>query len=142
MSANARKQRLYSIPETERHATFERQRAVMEMFSDNAKTYVQLSCAALALTLTFADKILHIPATQSIVDKWTVTMWTCFLIAIIAGAFYQFLAVKQLDSLLEWEYDKTWDWLQPGIVYGVMLAAFYAGTIIFTIYAIVQIKKT
>ena len=113
----------------------------MQMFSDNAKSYVQLSGAALALTLTFADKILHIPSTQRIVDRWTVTMWTCFLIAIIVGAFYQFLAVKQLDSLLEWEYDKTWDWLQPGIVYGVMLAAFYGGTIIFAIYAIVQIKN-
>ena len=142
MSDNAQKQQLHSTSEAGHQATFERQKAIMEMFSDNAKTYVQLSGGALALTLTFADKILHIPATQSIVDKWTVTMWTCFLIAIIAGAFYQFLAVKQLDSLLEWEYDKTWDWLQPGIVYGLMLAAFYGGTIIFTIYAIVQIKKT
>jgi hypothetical protein len=73
MDAKARKQRLYSVPIAERQATFERRRAVMEMFSDNAKTYVQLSGAALALTLTFVDKILHIPATQRIVDKWTVS---------------------------------------------------------------------
>jgi len=36
-------------------------KAVVKMFSDNAKTYIQLSVAALGLTLTFAGKVLHIP---------------------------------------------------------------------------------
>jgi hypothetical protein len=129
-----------TTPDPERQVTFDRQEKVMSMYSDNAKTYIQLSGAALVLTLTFADKILHIPATANIANRWTITVWCCFLITIVAGAFYQFLAVKLLDGLLDWDYDKTWDWLEPGYVYGIMLTAFYAGTIIFTVYAIVSLR--
>jgi hypothetical protein len=73
-----------------------------EMFSDNAKTYIQLSGAALTLTLTFAEKILHIPPEKSIVNFWTIAIWSCFLVTIITGSFYQYLAVKQLDAWLDW----------------------------------------
>ena len=110
------------------------------MFSDNAKTYIQLSGAALGLTLTFADKILHLPPAENIATGWMITVWDSFLIAIVAGAFYQFLAVKFLDALLDWEFDRTWDWLQPGYVYAVKLAAFYGGTIVITIYAIIRLR--
>jgi hypothetical protein len=113
----------------------------MEMFSDNAKIYIQLSAAALALTLTFAKSILHIPDTQSIVNRYTIAMWSCFLLAIMLGAFYQFLAAKQLDAFLDWDYDETWDWAQPGWTYAGMLATFYGGSVIFTMYAIVQLQK-
>jgi hypothetical protein len=106
------------------------------MFSDNAKTYIQLSGAALTLTLTFAEKILHIPPEKSIVNFWTIAIWSCFLVTIITGSFYQYLAVKQLDAWLDWEYETLWDWLQPGYIYGVMLVAFYCGATMFTIYAI------
>jgi len=124
----------------EHRATFDRQKSVMQMYSDNAKTYIQLSGAALGLTLTFSDKILHLPSTANIATGWMIAVWLCFLFTIIAGAFYQFLVVKFLDKFLNWEYDTMWDWLQPGYVYGLMLAAFYGGTVVFTIYAIVRIK--
>jgi hypothetical protein len=42
-------------------ASFDRQQKIMKMFTDNAKTYIQLSGAALALTVTFAHEILYIP---------------------------------------------------------------------------------
>jgi hypothetical protein len=124
----------------ERRTTFDRQKSVMQMYSDNAKTYIQLSGAALGLTLTFSDKILHLPSTANIATGWMIAVWLCFLLTIIAGAFYQYLAVKYLEKFLDWEYDKTWDWLDPGNVYGLMLLTFYGGTIVFTIYAIVRIK--
>jgi len=127
------------VPDEDRQATFERRKDVMAMYSDNAKTYMQLSGAALALTLTFAKQILHIPDTKSIVDFGTVAMWSCFLLAILLAAFYQFLAVKQLDAYLKWGYDKRWDKLSPGTIYGLMLFTFYAGSVIFTVYAIVQL---
>jgi hypothetical protein len=120
------------VTKEEQQATFDRQLAVMKMFSDNAKTYIQLSGAALGLTLTFAHKIIHIPEDQPIVDLWMVTMWSCFLITIIAGAFYQYLAAKFMDC--------NWNWLEPGVIYGVMLGAFYAGTTVFTIYAITRLR--
>lgn len=112
----------------------------MKMYTDNAKSYIQLSGAALALTLTFAHKILNIPDNQNIADVWMVLMWACFLVAILAGAFYQYLAVKYLESIIEWEHSTAWNWLSPGTIYGVMLAAFYGGTTIFTVYAIVRLR--
>ncbi len=86
--------------------------------------------------MEFADKILHIPRETSIVNFWTISIWSCFLLTIIVGAFYQYLAVKQLDASLEWAYVSYWDWLPLGVVYAVMLVAFYGGAIMFTIYAI------
>lgn len=117
----------------------------MAMFCDNAKTYIQLSGAALALTLTFAREILHVPPGQNIADRFMIVMWACFLVTIISGAFYQYLAVKYLegeDSRVSGmtEVVHGWEWLAPGVMYGVMLVAFYAGTIIFTVYAIVRLR--
>lgn len=130
-----------SFTHDERRATFDRQAKVMKMFNDNAKTYIQLSGAALGLSLTFAQKVLHLPDPKDIVNPWTITMWLCFLLAIIAGAFYQYLATKFVETFLDWETFEGWSWLPPGVVYGVMLLSFYAGTIIFTIYAIVRLNK-
>lgn len=125
--------------EEESRATFDRKQKIMGMFSDNAKTYIQLSGAALALTLTFAHEILHVPKDQNIADIWMILMWACYLIAIITGAFYQYRAVKLLEAEIDWQSSDPWGELQPGTVYGVMLVAFYGGTTIFTIYAIVRL---
>jgi hypothetical protein len=142
MKTSIAKSRGESSTEGDRQATFDRQQKIMSMFSDNAKTYIQLSGAALALTLTFAHEILHVPKDENIANGWMIAMWVCFLVAIIAGAFYQYLAVKFLDAILDWEYESSWDWLEPGIVYGLMLGAFYAGTIIFTVYAILRLRSS
>ena len=141
--ADTRKRKgwIKSPEDDDRQATFDRQKNIMQMFSDNAKTYFQLSAAALGLTLTFAGKILHIPESTNIVNGWTIAIWSCFLLTIIAGAFYQYLAVKVLDAWLDWRYVSYWDWLPPGVIYAVMLCAFYGGAIAFTIYAILGIGK-
>ncbi len=138
--ARRRRDWIKAASSEDRQATFERQKAIMEMFSDNAKTYIQIGGAALGLTVTFADKILHIPASASIVNGWTVAIWLCFLLTILAGAFYQYLAVKMLDAWLDWEYVSCWDWMPPGAVYAVMLVGFYGGAAIFTLYAIFQLS--
>jgi hypothetical protein len=127
--------------EEECRATFDRKHKIMSMFSDNAKTYIQLSGAALALTLTFAHEILRIPKDQKVADIWMILMWSCFLLAIIAGAFYQYRAVKLLETEINWQSYDWWRKLEPGVVYGVMLAAFYGGTIIFTGYAIFRLWR-
>jgi hypothetical protein len=122
-------------------ATFDRQQKVMKMFSDNAKTYIQLSGAALTLTLTFAEKILHISKPPNAVNGWMVVMWGCFLSAIISGAFYQYLAAKYLEGIIDWEHMDMWGWVpDPGSIYGVMLLSFYGGSTIFTVYAIVNLN--
>ncbi|WP_263377555.1 hypothetical protein [Granulicella paludicola] len=140
MSEKIRGNPIQSASSEDINATFDRQQKVLLMYSDNAKTYIQLSGAALALTLTFTDKILHLPATENIANYWMIAVWICFLLAVITGAFYQFLATKILDAYLNWGHDETWDWLQPGYVYGTMLIAFYGGSVLFTGYAIVRLR--
>ena len=127
--------------EEECRATFDRKQKIMSMFSDNAKTYIQLSGAALALTLTFAHEILRIPKDQKVADVWMILMWSCFLLTIISGAFYQYRAVKLLEAEIDWQSYDWWQKLEPGIVYGVMLVAFYCGTVIFTGYAIFRLSR-
>jgi len=117
---------------------FDREHKVMKMFSDNAKTYIQLSGAALALTLTFAHQILHLPEDKNIADGWMILMWSCFLLTVLSGALYQYLAAKYLEQQVDWEFFKLWGWIQAGTVYGVMLASFYGGALIFTIYAVIH----
>lgn len=56
------------------------------------------------------------------------------------GRFYQYLAVKYLENIIDWEHSTAWNRLSPGIIYGVMLVAFYGGTTIFTVYAIVRLR--
>jgi len=112
---------------------------VMKMLSDNAKTYIQLSGAGLALTLTFAHEIVHIPKDQSIVDPWMILMWACFLVTILAGAFYQYLATKFLENQIKWEHFELPKRLQAGHVYGIMLVAFYGGALTFTVYATIRL---
>jgi hypothetical protein len=124
----------------DRHASFDRQEKIMKMYSDNAESYIKLSGLALALTLTFAREILHIPKDKNIADGWMIAMWICFLATILAGAFYQYLAVKLLEQMLDRRSHNAWTWLQPGNVYGFMLATFYGGSIIFTVYAIVRLS--
>src|SRR5712691_2268987 len=101
----------------------------MDMFSRNAKTYTDLSGAALALTITFIHEVLGIPKGQRLpVDRAMIASWISFLLAIGAGVFYQYLAIK----FLEWKsgvvrHHRIWpEWLthHPWPVYGVMLIAF------------------
>jgi hypothetical protein len=65
---------------------FSAKHKITNMLSDNAKSYIQLSAAALVLTLTFANEIFH--AGRNVGDIWMILMWSCFLLAVVSGAFY------------------------------------------------------
>jgi hypothetical protein len=120
--------------------SFDNAQKIMKMYCDNANTYIKLGGAALAITLAFTRQILHVPDDKNIADIWMIIMWSCFLLTVLAGAFYQYLAVKYLEEQLEGEYFRLWGWIQAGYVYGVMLISFYGGTVTFTIYAIVHLR--
>jgi hypothetical protein len=117
---------------------FDHEHKVMKMFCDNAKTYIQLSGTALGLTITFREKILG-EREGSPPGTWMIVMWLCFMVAICAGAFYQYLAVKYLEREIDWDYYEGWQWLPPGTIYAVMLLAFYGGTVTFTAYSIIRL---
>lgn len=120
---------------------FEREYKLSGLFIENAKTYVQLSTGALVLTVTFLHDILGVPKDQKVpTDVWLVLSWISFLVAILSGAYYQYLETK----FVEWKsavvrHHETWPKSlieHPWPVYDVMLVTFYLGTICFTVAAI------
>jgi hypothetical protein len=135
---------------------FSREAQVMSMYIDNAKTYVQLSGAALALSITFVRDVVGTAKEASVSLKgWSggllIASWAGFLAAICAGALYQFLAVRYIETksdLPDSEPEKTAGplgrWLSariesPGDIYDVMILLFYAAAILFTVSAIVRV---
>jgi hypothetical protein len=74
-------------------------------------------------------------------DIFLIGSWTAFLIAIGSGAYYQYLAVKYLESIsgnAGSEGILPKNLRDPGTIYGIMMVAFYAGAILFTFTAIMR----
>jgi hypothetical protein len=102
---------------------------IMPLYLDTAKTYMNLSSGALALTMVFREKVIGAkPGTTVAVPL--VVCWSLFLVAIGASAFYQYLAVKFLDSIscspgaIQYFHYLV---QHPGKVYGVMQITFFLG---------------
>jgi hypothetical protein len=124
--------------------TFEREYKVMSLFIDNAKTYTQLSIGALVLSITSVREVLALPKEQPIQLDWPLlTCWVCFLLAVIFGALYQYLACKFVEekAKVQRSHRIRWGWIisHPWPVYGVMLVTFYGGAISFTVGAILRL---
>lgn len=124
---------------------FNKECKLMGLFIDNAKTYTQLSGAALALSITFVHEVVGITKDSPIPLDWSlVVSWLCFLIAIGAGVSYQYFAVK----FLEWKsnikrHHQSYPRLlieHPWPLYSIMLISFYAGAVFFTVGAIKRFK--
>lgn len=119
---------------------FNEESKIMELFIDNAKTYVQLSAGALVLSITFLHEIVGIAKDAKIpTDGWLTASWISLLITILSGALYQYLAVKFLEKKFAAAYSfPLFAFLEksPGLCYGAMLASFYAGCFFFAISAI------
>ena len=114
---------------------------VIPLYIDSAKTYMQLSAGALALSIAFKEKVLgQISGLK--VGILMLSSWLMFLLAIGASALYQYVAVKLLDSLSPypgavWGLKTLVD--SPGKAYGVMLFAFYLGAILLVLSATKQL---
>lgn len=119
---------------------FTEESKIMELFIDNAKTYVQLSAGALVLSITFLHEIAGVAKDTKVpTDFWLVVAWVSFLLTVLFGAFYQYLAVKFLEKKFAAGYTfPLFRWVEdsPGLCYGAMLASFYAGCLCFAISAI------
>jgi hypothetical protein len=116
---------------------FSRESKVMELFINNAETYTKLSSAALFLTVTFLRQVMGL-STDAQVPRSPLLMisWICFLVAILAGVSYQYLAVKYLEwrSGVPRTHKNPYEWLvqHPWRPYGIMLGSFYLGAVFFT----------
>src|SRR5262245_43923899 len=113
---------------------FDKEVKVMGLFIDNAKTYTQLSGAAIALSVTFVREVVGVARDSPISLDWSlVVSWLCFLVAIGAGVSYQYFAVK----FLEWKSTIKRHHVSyprcliehPWPLYSLMLVTFYAGAV-------------
>jgi hypothetical protein len=131
------------MPLTEEDIMFEHEKAVMGLFIDNAKTYTQLSTGALVFTITFVDKVVGSKNPFQL-DWFLISSWIGFIIAIGAGALYQYLAVHfiQNKSRITRSHGIPMpDCLinHPWPLYGVMMVCFFGGAVIFMIGAITRL---
>jgi len=129
-----------------KNTEFDKECKLMGLFIDNAKTYTQLSGAALALSITFIREVVGVAEGGPIPLDWSlIVSWLCFLIAIGAGVSYQYFGVK----FLEWKSNivrnhKSYPRLlieHPWPLYLIMLITFYAGAVFFTVGAIKRFTK-
>src|SRR6266542_2170849 len=122
---------------------FERECEVMDRFIANAKSYIQLSGGALLLSITFLREIVGVPKDQKVNPGGVlIASWISFLLVILAGASYEYLAAKFLEwkSGVRRSHRSIFEWMirHPWPMYGVMLIGFYAGVLLFTIAAIIR----
>jgi hypothetical protein len=124
--------------------SFTMEEKIMPLFIDNAKTYTQISSAALALTITFVRDVLGVKDDEPIIlDRWLIAAWVLLLVAVGSGVYYQYLGVKFLEwkSGLERSHS-SWPVKliqHPWPIYGLMLISFYVGMILFAVSAIVRL---
>ena len=135
---------------------------LIKAFCETAKTYIQISSAALALPMLFAQAILGKEAAEKGlravgVPSSLVLAWISFLLAIGLGLLYQWLAIRLVwdelhraqtteQNVTEAGYRTTW-WvprfrrLNRSILYGGMVVFFYAGAILFVLFAAGELRR-
>jgi len=109
---------------------FEIDKIIIPLYIDSAQVFLQLSIAALALSIIFREKVLGEKGPMS-VGILLLGSWLCFLLSIGASAFYQYLAIKFLDSISDHPaiilYFESLV-RSPGRIYGAMLVFFFLGS--------------
>lgn len=127
------------IPGGDAHLALEEERKIMLAYCDTAKTYSQLGLGALVLSITFFEKVTK---TAVSVDAPLIVAWVGWLVCAVAGALYQYLAVRYLEKRgEEWGvlqragHPQLSQWLadNPWLAYAVMLGAFGVGSAAFMI---------
>src|SRR5215470_9373285 len=121
---------------------FKARTELVKALADSARSYIQISSAALALPLLFSRALLAGGAARS-GSYATGVPWSLlaacafFLVAIVCGLFYQWLIVRRLwDKLhrdhITAEYAAEWgvakpEWLDRSWLYGGMVCSFVVG---------------
>jgi hypothetical protein len=116
---------------------------VIPLYIESARTYSQLSIGAIALTVTFREKVLAQQGKMRI-GPLLFASWSSFLAAIGASAWYQYVAVKLIEVIsrdpaqfitedIEFEFPLSVSLLWPGYAYGVMVTSFFLGAVLLVI---------
>ncbi|MGH9774382.1 MAG: hypothetical protein ACRD50_05480 [Candidatus Acidiferrales bacterium] len=135
---------------------------LMKAFCETAKTYIQISSAALALPILFTQALLGKEAAERGlrtvgVPSSLVLAWISFLLAVGFGLLYQWLAIRLMwdelhrvqiahQNITKPGFRTTWwvpqlRWLNRSLLYGCMLVFFYVGGILFVVFATHAIRE-
>lgn len=128
------------------NAMMEEEHKIIEGYMDTAKTFTQLSIGSLVLSITFLEKILGMSGKIS-VHYMILLAWIFWILAALAGAFYQYRAIKWLEGLaiqskIIREQNHAGDPLKsfyPYQVYGFLLFSFFLGTVFFAVFGAMKI---
>src|SRR3954466_16279553 len=74
---------------------FAREKDVVGMYVDSAKSYAQLAAGGLAFSAALADKLLG-PGSWQHPDRWLFAATLFFLLAVLLSASYQYVATARL----------------------------------------------
>lgn len=121
------------------------------LFVENAKTYIQLATGALLLSVTFSQGVTG-TAGLPVKDLALWVSWLSWLMAILAGATYQYCAAKYLEALEMRNGSLFYGRAEPFIIlrhwtknpyqlYAALMIFFYGGTIWFALAATYQLAK-
>jgi len=116
---------------------FTENKEIISLYIDTAKTFLNLSTGALALTIMLREKIIDAEA-GSPVSKLMLISWFFYLLAIGFSSLYQYLGVKYLDSFSRLPgatgmFERLEK--EPGLIYGAMLVCFFLGSLTLVIAA-------
>ena len=135
---------------------------LIKAFCETAKTYIQISSAALALPMLFTQAVLGKEAAERGllavgVPRSLVLAWISFLLAIGFGLAYQWLAIRLMWDELHRGQITEQNRAQPGFrttrwvpqlrslnrsfLYGCMLVFFYLGAILFVVFSAHALRK-
>ena len=141
---------------------FKSRTELTKAFCDAAKTYIQISSAALALPLLFTQalfgKNIAEAGLQASGLPWSlIGAWVCFLLAIAFGLSYQWLATRRLwdqlhsdhitpENAKQWGFRATptiptFEGVNRSFLYGAMVGFFYLGAILFVVFAANAVQR-
>jgi hypothetical protein len=131
--------------EEKNKSLMEEEHMIMAGYMDTAKTFTQLSVGALVLSITFLEKILGLSGRIS-VPYPLLLAWVFWLLAALAGAFYQYRAIKWLERMaIELKLIKQTEHagdplsIYPYKVFGFLIVCFFLGTIFFAVFGAIRI---
>ena len=116
---------------------FSENKEIITLYIDTAKTFLNLSSGALALTIILRKDISG-TAAGTPVGNMMLAAWIFYLLTIGFSALYQYFGVKFLDTFSSSEHEVgicQYFEKKPGNLYGSMLVCFFLGSLFLVITA-------
>lgn len=130
-------------------AQLEGEHRAVALFVENAKTYIQLATGALLLSVAFSQELTGSKGLP-IKELYLWVSWVLWLVAILAGATYQYCVAKYLEELEVKNSSLFYARAEPIVLlrhwvgnpyqlYAVLMLCFYGGTAWFAAAALWQL---